>query len=213
MVQTSARKSAHTPVGSARAYVGIALSGIALVACERAEHPTTSVSGASSHGTRDASHGAPSGALSSPRLDLSPPKPEPRTLRLSAASHAVGERAESRDYFMTLVRVITCDVEPHFRPAPGRIKVGLEVLIEAKSTREVPANPFLATLRDAEDRDYQADLAGCTPTLRAERLALNDQARGFITFEVPADATGLIMTYAPFVVGVGSEELEFALGR
>lgn len=191
-----------------------ALLGAALVvACERTEQPAPSVAIAGSNRAGIAASGAPSSTLPSPKLDLSPPTPEPRTLGLSAAPHAVGERAESRDYFMTLVRVATCEVEPHFRPAPGRIKLGLEVLIEARNAREVPANPFLATLRDAEDRDYKADLAGCTPTLRADRLAQHDRAHGFITFEVPADATGLIMTYAPFVVGVGPEELTFALGR
>lgn len=189
------------------------LFGAALgVACERAEHPAPSASIAAGS-ARVASSSAPDTPLPSPKLDLSPPTPEPKTLGLTAAPHAVGERAESRDYSMTLVRVAPCEVEPHFQPAPGRIKLGLEVLIEARSVREVPANPFLATLRDADDRDYQADLAGCTPTLRAARLAHTDQARGFITFEVPADATGLVMTYAPFVVGVGPEILTFALGR
>ncbi|HEU5076498.1 MAG TPA: DUF4352 domain-containing protein [Polyangiaceae bacterium] len=188
------------------------LMAAALVACERAEHPAPSGSVAEL-GAGIASERAPNSAPSGGKLDMTPPKPDPRTFGPSPASHAVGERAESRDYFMTLVRVTTCDVEPHFRPARGRIKLGLEVLIEARSLREVPANPFLATLRDAQERDYQADLAGCTPTLRADRLAQNQKAQGFITFEVPEDATGLVMTYAPFIVGVGSEELTFALGR
>lgn len=157
----------------------------------------------------------PEGTLldAGPSLDLKPPTPTAPTLALSAAPYAVGERAEARDYFLTLVRVTTCDVEAHFSPAPGRVKLGLEVLIEAKSAREVPANPFLATLRDAQTRDYEADLAGCTPTLGANRLSGNKQARGFITFELPREATGLVMTYSPFVVGVGLEELTFSLGR
>jgi len=182
---------------------GCALFGAALVACERTEQPELGVSSAR----------ATDGAMLSPKLDLTPPTPEPRSLALSAAAYAIGERAESRDYAMTLVAVTTCEVEPHFRPARGRIKLGLEVLIEASGPREVPANPFLATLRDAQARDYQADIAGCTPTLRASRLAQKDTARGYITFEVPSDAIGLTMTYAPFVVGVGLEELTFALGR
>lgn len=187
------------------------LLGVTLAACERAERPAPPASDSGSSNValeREKDSIAPG-----QKLDLSPPTPEPRTLGLSATSHAVGERAESRDYFMTLIALSTCEVEPHFRPAGGRIKLGLDVLIEARGVREVPANPFLARLRDAEGRDYQADIAGCTPTLRAERLAANDKARGFITFEVPQDANGLVMTYAPFVVGVGLEELSFALGR
>ena len=192
------------------------LLGIALAACERAERPapTTSDSASGTGSTASVALEHENDSIApSRKLDLSPPTPEPRTLGLSAASHAVGERAESRDYFMTLVALRTCEVEPHFRPAGGHIKLGLDVLLEARGAREVPANPFLARLRDAEGRDYQADIAGCTPTLRADRLAANDKARGFITFEVPKDASGLVMTYAPFVVGVGLEELSFSLGR
>ena len=185
----------------------------ALAACERAEPPSPHVSVAGSTPAGLASGAAPHGLSSPPKLELSQPIPDPPTLTPTAAAHAVGERAESRDYFMTLLRVTTCEVEPHFQPPPGRIKLGLEVLVEARGPREVPTNPFLATLRDSEARDYQADIAGCTPTLRADRLAQNDQARGFITFEVPSDATGLLMTYAPFIVGAGPEALTFAVGR
>lgn len=185
----------------------------ALAACERAEQPSPHVSAAGSTPAGLASGAAPNGLGSPPKLELRAPTPESPTLAPVAAAHAVGERAEARDYFMTLLRVTSCEVEPHFRPPTGRIKLGLEVLIEARGTREVPTNPFLATLRDAEARDYQADIAGCTPTLRADRLARPDQARGFITFEVPSDTTGLVMSYAPFVVGVGPEALTFAVGR
>lgn len=200
---------------SARKCSPVLLGTVLVVACERTElSPRSNESGgASPSDTRTAPNVTPTSPLPNPKLDLSPPTPEARTLGLAPAPHAVGERAESRDYFMTLVRVASCEVEPHFRPAAGRIKLGLEVLIEARGFREVPSNPFLATLRDAEGRDYQADLAGCTPTLRADRLTQKQTARGFITFDVPQDATGLIMTYAPFVVGVGQEKLEFALGR
>ena len=211
MAQASAWKSAGT------------LLCAVLAACEREERPAPHVSVADSAPADSApadsapvglgSNATPSDLGSPPKLELSPPTPEPQTLAPPAAAHVVGERAESRDYFMTLVAVTPCEVEPHFRPAPGHIKLGLEVLLEARGQSEVPTNPFLATLRDSEAREYRADIAGCTPTLRADRLAHSDQARGFITFEVPSDATGLVMTYAPFVVGVGPEVLTFALGR
>ncbi|HEY6728532.1 MAG TPA: DUF4352 domain-containing protein [Polyangiaceae bacterium] len=202
MAENRARKVARTLLGAAL-----------VVACERTEQSAYSASPSGSNTAGAAASAGPGSVLPRPQLDLTPPSPEPRTLGLSVAPHAVGERAESRDYVMTLVRVATCEVEPHFRPAAGRIKLGVDVLIEARSEREVPANPFLATLRDDQDRDYPVDLAGCTPTLRADRLTRDGQARGFITFEVPADATGLVMTYTPFVVGVGPEALSFALGR
>lgn len=147
------------------------------------------------------------------QLDLTRPNVKAPTLAPAPVAYPVGERGIARDYFMTLISVKECQVEPHFRPKAGHLKLGLEVLLEGRTLQEVPTNPFSATLRDAQDRDYQVDLAGCTPTLRADRVTRDQQARGFITFEVPDDATGLKLKYAPFVVGVGPEELEFSLAR
>jgi hypothetical protein len=39
------------------------------------------------------------------------------------------------------------------------------------------------------------------------------QKKGFVTFEVPETAQGFVMSYAPFVLGMGVEELKFSLGR
>jgi hypothetical protein len=186
-----------------------ALLGAVLLACDRTDQAAPPSPAPFGSDTRAS---ATTGTLLLP-LDLTPPAPQAPALALSAAPFALGERAEARDYFLTLVRVTPCAVEPHFSPAAGRVKLGLDVLIEAKNAREVPSNPFLARLRDAQTRDYGADLAGCTPTLRADRLSGSERASGFITFELPEDATGLVMTYSPFVVGVGLEELSFALGR
>ena len=135
------------------------------------------------------------------------------TLGPPLALHTEGEQARARDYFMTLLGVETCDVEPHFQPASGRVKLGVKVVIEGRSKNEVPVNPLLGTLEDSEHRDYRPDMAGCTPSLPAARVTSGRQARGFITFEVPENASGLVMTYAPFVLGMGSEELKFSLGR
>jgi hypothetical protein len=66
---------------------------------------------------------------------------------------------------------------------------------------------------DSEKREYRATLAGCTPTLTAARLKRSDRARGLVSFDVPSDAEGLVMTYAPFIVGSGPQELNFTLGR
>lgn len=150
---------------------------------------------------------------STPELELTRPDIEAPTLAPPAAAHPVGERGVARDYFMTLISVKECRVEPHFKAKPGHLKLGLEVLLEGRTQQEVPTNPFSATLRDDQDREYSADLAGCTPTLRADRITLEKRAHGFITFEIPSDATGLRMKYSPFVMGVGAEELEFSLGR
>lgn len=163
--------------------------------------------------SRETGNVSPASAGSTLPLGLTPPEMKAPTLAPPATAYPVGERGIARDYFMTLISIKECQVEPHFRPQPGHLKLGLLVLIEGRTQQEVPTNPFSSTLKDAQGHDYRADLAGCTPTLRADRVTHGREARGFVTFEIPNDATGLKMKYAPFVVGVGVEELEFALGR
>lgn len=114
---------------------------------------------------------------------------------------------------MTVHGVGPCTVEPHFRPKAGTIKFGVDVEITSSSQREVPANPLYARLVDSEKETYSATLAGCAPVLTATRLHAGEHARGTITFDVPETAHGLVMTYAPFIVGSGTQQLEFALGR
>lgn len=148
-----------------------------------------------------------------PLNSLRMPDHEGPTLGVPPKLHAIGEQAVARDYTMKVHKIAQCQVEPHFAAKPGHIKVGVEVELVGTSSRAVAANPFLASLVDAEQRDYSADLAGCTPALRATRVTRDRRARGVISFEIPEDASQLVMIYAPFVVGVGRETLQFSLGR
>ena|SRR5690606_37602305 len=171
------------------------------------------------HGKQEQSHSASAASASSVGIQapvlpsLRMPEHEGPRLGLAPELHAVGQHAVARDYTMKVLEVAPCQVEPHFAPKPGYLKLGVEVELVGTSTRAVAANPFLATLVDSEQRDYGADLAGCTPTLHATRVTRDQRARGMITFEIPEGASGLVMIYAPFVVGAGSETLHFSLGR
>ena len=153
-----------------------------------------------------AASATPSVAASDFVIELNPPSLGP-----PPTVHAVGQQGQARDYFMTLIGVRRCDVEPHFRAASGHVKLGAQVRIEGRTPKEVPVNPLLGTLEDSEHQRYRADLAGCTPSLPAGRVASGQLAEGFISFEVPLGASGLVMTYAPFVLGMGAEELRFAV--
>lgn len=148
-------------------------------------------------------------ARGGPRLSttLETPPLHPPTL------HPIGQRAVARDYAMQVISVGSCEVEAHFEPDAGKIKLGVLVELEGLSQREVPANPFLAKLRDADAREYKADPAGCTPTLSAGRVSRGGKRRGFISFQIPATASGLEFVYAPFVVGSGEQKLRFDLNR
>ena len=146
---------------------------------------------------------APSAALTLPKPDFS---------ANSAAVHRVGQAAKAPSYRMQVEKVQECEVEQYFRPKAGNIKLGVDVTIAATG-ESVPVNPFYAKLVDAEGTVYTTTLAGCRPTLKSSRLEQDETASGFITFELPSTATGLRMTYAPFIIGGSEQRLVFDLGR
>jgi hypothetical protein len=133
--------------------------------------------------------------------------------RSAKRHYRLGERAQAPDYAMTVRAVEECKVAAHYRPQKGHIKLGVEVTIQGTGTREVPVNPFYAELIDSSGSPRHTSFGGCTPELPALRVRKGDEARGWITFEVPARAHGLRLQYSPFVVGTGRQILSFDLGR
>jgi hypothetical protein len=79
-----------------------------------------------------------------------------------------------------------CPLERPFAAAPGNVKVGVEVVLEGTTAREVPVNPFYASLHTADGTVRTVTLAGCEPGLHAIRIVRGQRARGFVTFEVRA---------------------------
>lgn len=127
--------------------------------------------------------------------------------------HPTGELGRASDYTMSVESVKDCPSEGPFAPKRGNVKLGLEVLLEGTSSREVPANSFYATLEDGAGNTYASTLAGCEPPLPAVRVDNGKKARGYVTFEVPNGAQKLVLRYAPLVIGPGKEELRFAVER
>jgi len=128
-------------------------------------------------------------------------------------THSVGQTAESTDYVLTVPNVKECPVEPHLEPKQGNVKLGVEVTIEGTGTREVPVNPFYATVSDSNGNQYKCTFGGCEPPLESSRIRKGDRAQGWITFELPKQATGLTLSYSPFVIGTGKQTVRFELGR
>ena len=54
---------------------------------------------------------------------------------------------------------------------------------------------------------------GCEPDLKSVRIGKGEKAKGWVTFEVPEKASGLKLTYNPFIIGTAKQELKFDLGR
>jgi hypothetical protein len=130
---------------------------------------------------------------------------------LTPAVHPVGATANARDYTLRVHNVRECAVEAHFRPPAGIKRLGVEVEMGGTSVREVPFNPFYATLVTPEGERYEPTLAGCQPGVRASRVRDGQTGRGWLSFDVPATASRLTLSYNPVVIGVGQEELLFEL--
>jgi hypothetical protein len=138
-----------------------------------------------------------------------PPSPPPGPL-------ALGETAEAPDYAFKLEQVKTCE-GTRIQPKPGHVRLGVKVMIEGRSSNEVPVNPFYARLHDKQ-RDgygYAATFGGCEPDLKSARVKKGDRMTGFITFEIPAQASGLELVYSPYIRDSDTTEqpVRFALGR
>ncbi len=141
------------------------------------------------------------------------PNDPPITLAGGEQTHSVGQAAKTADYVITVRNVKECPVEPHLKPKQGNIKLGVEVVIEGTGTREVPVNPFYATVADSKGYPYNCTFGGCEPPLENLRIRQGDRAQGWITFEIPKQATGLTLEYSPFVIGTGKQTVRFNLGR
>ncbi|MCA9598141.1 MAG: DUF4352 domain-containing protein [Myxococcales bacterium] len=125
----------------------------------------------------------------------------------------VGEAATAPDYKMTIDNVKECKVKYYFRPKKGNIKLGVEVSIEGTADKDVPVNPFYAKITDGEGYSYTSTFGGCEPDLKSVRIGKGEKAKGWVTFEVPEKASGLKLTYNPFIIGTAKQELKFDLGR
>jgi hypothetical protein len=80
----------------------------------------------------------------------------------------------------------------------GRILVAVEIIV--KSVGEgVHVNPFYCKIKDSQGYEYLVSLMGKEPSLKSQNdLPFREISRGWITFELPENATGLIFSYEPF---------------
>jgi hypothetical protein len=117
------------------------------------------------------------------------------------------------DFTMSVDAVRDCHVPERAAPRRGYVRVGLDVTIASTSEREVPANAYYASLRDASGEVYVGALTGCDPPLPAVRLQHGKKARGHLNFDVLKSAVAFELRYAPPVIGGPDQEVRFALRR
>lgn len=157
-----------------------------------------------------------------PSAASSAPNPTPHaTLSAVPASapsaveplHRVGAAARAPDYTLTVEKVEECKVARFFRPRRGHVKLGVALRVEATGDKLVPVNGFYARITDSDGYTYSPTLGGCDPALPIRRLEKGQKVSGFITFEIPEKATGLTLSYNPYMLGSMKQELRFRLPR
>ncbi len=127
----------------------------------------------------------------------------------------VGATAEHPDYNFTLLSVREC------KPKRGQLSdkrrlLGLEVLLESKADRQFYASSAHAKIEDRKGTAHNAkgalDTRNCNPLLKGIRLTQAEKTAGFLVFDLPADATGLTLSYNPVFYGE-PQISKFDLGR
>lgn len=125
-------------------------------------------------------------------------------------ARAMGDRIEAGEYVLTVEGLKECRL-PFVRDA--NTIVGVEVRLEGLAEREIPINPFYGRLVDTEQNTYRPTLSGCDPRLKASRLGAGDRAHGYINFELPRRASGLVFRYEPAPSGAAAVSVSVAVDR
>lgn len=131
-------------------------------------------------------------------------KPEPKPLDLAK----VGDRVESAGIAITVNSVKRADAAGQFMKAkPGRTFVIADVTIESVSRDNAPYNPLYFKVKDADGREYTANIVGVDDSLKHGELPKGEKARGNISFDVPTEAKGLVLSYQPIVLFGGYQTI------
>lgn len=130
----------------------------------------------------------------------------------TAALGQVGDRVEANGIALTVNSVSAVDnVDDIFKPDEGNIFLVADVTIESVDQDAAAYNPLYFKVKDADGFEYNVTLTAPDPSLKSGELSPGDKARGNIAFEVPADATGLVLAYKAINFS-GDDAIEFELG-
>jgi hypothetical protein len=132
--------------------------------------------------------------------------------------HQIGETAAQSDYKFTIHQTKDCELAEADKRLLDRAKkgskaLGLEVTLEPTG-KDMSYVPYRAVVSDSSGASYPgAVMLLCQPEIlpKAQTLTKNRPYRGWITFHVPATATGLKLTYQPFAIE--EQTVQFDLGR
>ncbi len=85
-------------------------------------------------------------------------------------------------------------------PKTGMRFVTLDLTIVSEANEDVDANTLYASLKDSKGNKYAASLLGREPELPSQNnIARGERVQGWVTFEVPVSAVGLVFVYEPLL--------------
>ena len=115
-----------------------------------------------------------------------------------AGGAIVGDTAQGEGFAVTVHELIDPAPAGQFiAPEEGSRWVAFDVSVANTGTKTLGVNPLFFRLKAADNREYQHTFGGPEPTLGYGDQQPGDTSRGWITFELPADAPLATLTYTP----------------
>ena len=137
--------------------------------------------------------------------------PVPPTAQPQATLGKVGDTVTQGGYSITLANVETATQYGYAQANAGNKFVAIEIVIVSGAASGVSANPLYASLKDSQGYAYNTTLMGKDPMLQSQNdMPIGEIMRGWITFEVPQTATGLVFSYEPLSF-TGTVRIRFSI--
>jgi Domain of unknown function (DUF4352) len=133
---------------------------------------------------------------------------------LSFPENKIGAPAESAGVTLTVLSAKKVKSVSGMPAKSGYTYMDIEVEI-ANTGRSDPSpyNPLYFKVRDSKGYEYGTSFASVDPSLTSGELAQGEKVRGHVTFEIPSQATGLLVMYEPEVLFGGYRIIRIDLGQ
>lgn len=127
----------------------------------------------------------------------------------------VGDKCVAGGIALTVIQVTKeTKLGDFFEADPGKVYLCIEVLLENEERDDdMPVNPLYFEVKDSDGYVYNTSFGSKDPSLKATDVAKGDKTRGWVTFEIPEKATGLVVTYEPLVLLGGYKSIRVDLGQ
>ncbi len=112
-----------------------------------------------------------------------------------------GERILAGDAALTVLSVEELAEAGTRKAAEGAALLDVEVVIENEAEEALDYTPLYFRLEDAQGSAYQPVPGGAGPALQSGTLRAGEWVRGHVTFEIPAEVSGLRLRFTPLMPG------------